>query len=207
VLIIFVNLLAAETYGPETVSGALAARMYTDCGDDTSATVDLPWLEKDESYDAPRYNAMYAVDLIGDTDEQANTYRDNFEEAVGQLSDKPDETAVAFDMQPDAICASCTFGHHCKRTLAYDVATIETLTWVGEDLGVADQIEVIGDREDSSLRLVTTPGIVRRMMRLFKDAGPADPVEAFKLSRDNIFYEPFKIAAAFGHDYAYFRRT
>jgi len=192
----FINLLRVEDVGVATIVEQATTYAQEDRGDNTSETVDLTTLREPYNNhmsveESAAYYTKYAIDLIGDTEAQMAAYRERLMAALNQWQGLPDDASVTLNMKPDAICASCVFGQHCKRTNAdVDVDTIWTLGWVSEGLQVADQVEVSGDAADNSLMLVTAAGVIRRMMQLFKDAYPNNPARAFALTRDTT-YQPF----------------
>lgn len=203
----FATLLHLEDTAPAIIAEEAIAIQRQNRGDDTSDTVDLTTLSESlkasmTSEESAVHDAKYAIDLIGDTPEQTEQYRQSLTEALSEWQNLPDEAPVIFDMKPDVICASCIFGQHCKRTnVDVDRDSIRTLRWVSEGLGLDDQVEISGDPEDDSLKLVTTAGVARAIMQLYKDADPNSPGKAFSMSRDTHF-QPFLHAVIMnGADY------
>ncbi len=199
----FTELVHLEDTDPTAIADEAITQAQSARGDYTSETVDLISLSEHPQQtrsvaESAVYDATYAIDRIGDTNQQTETYREGITEALSQWPNLPDDASVTFDMQPDALCDSCIFGEHCKRTnVSYDAETIRTLGWVSEGLEVDDQVEIDGSPEDNSLRLVTTAGIVRQMIKLFKAADPKNPGLAFNATRDT-FYQPFMQAVIGG---------
>jgi len=190
----FSTVLDVACYGAETVIDHLTAKLERARGNNTSNTVDLDRLAQNDFRDDPAYPTVYAVDLIGDNARQTEAFRGKTVESINRLTDCADAATVTFTMKPDAICASCVFGRHCRRPdiADSDARAIYALGQISEGLNLGDRVKVSGKPEDSSYKLASTAGVVRAVMRHFVDADRENPARAFAKTRDNVFYEPLK---------------
>ena len=187
----FAHLADASARGEVVSARDMTDKMLHNRGAYTSADVDLSKLKEGVRFTT---SPAYAIDLIGDTVEDAETYRQGFQTALEQFSALDDDGQVTFNTKPDALCGSCIFGNHCEQKDAGDVRAINVLKWVSEGLGIDAGIEITGTSQDGSYRMVATAHAARTMIELFKNADPQYPGQSFNQTSVDASYEPFELA-------------
>jgi hypothetical protein len=199
----FSNILQA--YGPHVgatgVAKDLVLTMDAFRRDATSADVnfallDLPELPMNQLIE---YEKAYAIDMIGDTPEQAARVQQLTEAAMSRFQRLAKDNPVAIGVGIlDAQCNSCIFQRHCRNTgelsLKPDYDSLNIIQSVIQHLGLATQSVVSGIGADlASYKLTTNADTMHKVVNFFQDINHEDPQLPF-------------IKAAYGQGFELFSR-
>jgi len=144
--------------------------------DSTSQTVDFSTLDTGVAEDSltEAFDRAYGVDVIGDTDEQADAVERQTAAALQRFHDlQPSDIVEVGVGILDDQCDSCFFKRHCHNTteasLRPDYDALRTIEKVADHLGAAAMVSVTGQEGDlGSYRLTTSAGLMRDIVYFFQ---------------------------------------
>jgi hypothetical protein len=167
------QLMKRLRYTPESLAIALTRESVVDRGSLTAQTVDFSILASPESDARTAFWATYAYDLVGETDDQAETYKANVQAAMeGFLSLEDDAPVELLANGKDRICNACTFKQHCEQfPTDNDSLMLGVFEDVVRQFSPTDSNLTRADRSEDGNSITTNARTVRRAMGYFALAG------------------------------------